>query len=194
MQPQLDHERHDLTLALVNAIMDKPSSASLESVLRDTIQSVIISWTQCRQTLLTFAEQIDFDLAEILQVDSVQLRATVLRLAQASSWPFLQDVCDADCGPDDSLLHYEHWCALLLASPIPWQSTTSVPGAISRDRVILHAFAGRRRIGDFQWYVDQLCSAASGFLLHVVSVDIVIDKQYGDLSDPSIQAFLDPWH
>ena len=174
----IDEERPDLVLALVDAIMDKQPLDSLEDVMRMTIQSILISWTQCRTALLTFAEQIDLELAAILQVDLGHLRSAALRLAQASAWPFLLEVHDQDLGPDDSLDHYEHWCASLLARPTSWQSSTLVPRAVSRDRIILHAFAGRRRIGDFQWYIDQLCSASSGFLLHVVSVDIVIDKKW----------------
>ena len=190
VQPRdLDGARHDLTLALVDAIMDKPASASLETALRTAIQSTVISWTQCSETLQTFAEQIDHEFAEIAQIDVDQMRVVVLRLARPSAWPFLHDVHASDCGPDDPLEHFELWCASLSSLPTSWRPTPRIDRAVSRDRIILHEFAGRRRIGDYQWYVDHLCGDSAGFLLHVVSVDIVIDQKYGDLSDPAIQAF-----
>lgn len=108
---------------------------------------------------------------------------------QPDFWPFLQNEIDAPVGPPDALAHLEDWCNQLLSHEVPWQSHHEVPRQVGRDRVILHAFAGRRREGDYQWYIDRLCKESDGFLLHVVSLDIVIDKKFGDPSDPAIQAF-----
>ena len=42
-------------------------------------------------------------------------------------------------------------------------------------------FAGRRRRGDLQFYLDRM-QPPSNYVLHVVSVDIVIDSTWGDVT------------
>ena len=54
---------------------------------------------------------------------------------------------------------------------------------------MLHAFAGRRRVGDYQWYLEQFMAPVEGVVLHVVSLDIIIDEHYGDLSRKDIQQY-----
>ena len=67
---------------------------------------------------------------------------------------------------------------------------TSIPRPIGRERIILHAFSGRRRPGDYQWYLEHLLSTGQeGLSLYVVSLDIVIDSKYGDLADPETRGF-----
>ena len=55
--------------------------------------------------------------------------------------------------------------------------------------MVLHAFAGRRRLGDYQWFLEDLMKHAEGVYLTVVSLDLVIDERYGDLSDRETQEF-----
>ena len=55
----LEEERTDLLLALVDAVIDRAPEDRLEDVLRNTICSCAISWTSCRRTLLTSAEHLD---------------------------------------------------------------------------------------------------------------------------------------
>ena len=65
-----------------------------------------------------------------------------------------------------------------------------MPGPIGKERVILNAFSGRRRPGDYQWYLERMMQGApDGLTLYVVSLDIVIDKKYGDLADLDTRNF-----
>ena len=48
-------------------------------------------------------------------------------------------------------------------------------------RFILHAFSGRRRAGDFQFFIDSMAAAHPGIVLHTPSVDIILDTQWGDV-------------
>jgi hypothetical protein len=47
---------------------------------------------------------------------------------------------------------------------------------------VLHFFSGQRREGDFQFYADQFV-AESNMPIVVLSIDIVNDTKYGDLSN-----------
>ena len=54
------------------------------------------------------------------------------------------------------------------------------PRAFGAVRVVLHAYSGRRRRGDIQFYLHRLATAHEGFTLLVVSMDLIISKEYGD--------------
>jgi len=68
---------------------------------------------------------------------------------------------------------------------------TTVPRPRSKERIFLHVFSGRRREGDLQLYMeqlfDQLCP--DGTSLCVVSVDLVINQQWGNVRLQSTQEF-----
>ena len=48
--------------------------------------------------------------------------------------------------------------------------------------MLLHAFAGRRRRGDVEWYLDLLSQQTEGCMILTVSIDIIIDPIHGDIS------------
>lgn len=49
---------------------------------------------------------------------------------------------------------------------------------------------GRRRFGDFQWYLEDMVQHTEGiYHIHVISIDIVIDLHYGDLGNREVQKF-----
>ena len=186
IQPRdLRVECTDLILNLVDALADREPDDSIDKILRITIQA----WTQCLLTLEVFLESVDEEFAETLRLDAQYLRAAIVTLQRADAWDFLDRPALGTSGPDDELAHFDRWSSTLLHEEKPWKPSISAPRPIGKDRIILHAFAGRRRVGDYQWYVDKMCEESEGFLLHVVSLDIIIDKKYGDLSDPQVQAF-----
>lgn len=58
-------------------------------------------------------------------------------------------------------------------------------------------YAGRRRRGDFQWYLEDLAKKFD-FPVWIVSLDIIIDMHHGDVSKDSVrqfwcQAIIDRW-
>ena len=64
------------------------------------------------------------------------------------------------------------------------------PRMIGRHRIVLHAFSGRRRPGDVQFFLEQLHQEAQdGTILHVVSLDLMTDPVWGDATKPSTQRF-----
>ena len=64
------------------------------------------------------------------------------------------------------------------------------PAQFGRHRIILHSFSGRRRIGDFQYGFDAMMQErGSRFVVHTVSLDIVVDAVHGNITGTSIRAF-----
>ena len=64
-----------------------------------------------------------------------------------------------------------------------------VPQVKYRERVILHAFSGRRRPGDFQFFVEHIAAQDPTVAFVVLSVDIVIDPIWGNVANPKTKAF-----
>ena len=61
------------------------------------------------------------------------------------------------------------------------------PSASFAEKIILHAYSGRRRQGNFQLFIDQCSFQRPGYVVQVVSVDIVIDNLYGDISRAEVR-------
>jgi hypothetical protein len=108
------------------------------------------------------------------------------RICDPETWQFLRDpLCAPDSTPqlheiekefDETKLHFQQ---------------SAVPRICSRERIFLHIFSGRRREGDLQFYMeqlfDQLCP--DGTVLCVVSVDLVINQQWGNVRLKTTQDF-----
>ena len=155
------------------------------------ITATIISWTQCKITLQVFQEEYNHEMEEITGVERAMVMDIVGVLLDPQHWPFLHTRRTCSFQPDEALAHYELWCQRLCADEPHQQVWTPLhaPRPIGKERIVLHAFAGRRRLGDYQWYLESLKSEASGLLLHVASIDIMIDRHYGDLSRADVQDF-----
>lgn len=69
------------------------------------------------------------------------------------------------------------------------QDVEIVSRVFHKHRVMLHALSGRRRLGDVQFYLDQLARQQAEYILHLVSVDIVVDKENGNAIDPKTWDF-----
>ena len=54
---------------------------------------------------------------------------------------------------------------------------------------MLHAFSGRRRKGDFQWYLERLQCERPECYWVVVSMDLIIDPVLGDAKNKGTQEF-----
>ena len=89
-----------------------------------------------------------------------------------------------------TLTEWEAWCTSHVAQPpAHWSQLQPLPQALTRYKVLLRAFAGRRRKGDIEWFLAQTAAQHDGFILMTVSVDIVIDNVYGDISKQETREF-----
>lgn len=127
--------------------------------------------------------------AQVLRVPGGEVRRLLQALQEPSAWTFL---CQSST-THHSVWHrpiaqLEQFCVAELERPME-EPRPLVPRPLGRERYILHLFAGRRRRGDFQFYVDSLQHLHGGMQIYVLSVDIVIDDKWGDLANEETRQF-----
>ncbi|CAL1135276.1 unnamed protein product [Cladocopium goreaui] len=186
----VDYELHD-ALALI--IVDGQVTSDLEGLeglLRAEILQRPISWTRCSTTL---RELVDTVTAEPLGWETLPKEAVLIilqRLSMTASWPFLVDAKLPDEHYVDTLENMEQDCRDEVLQ-CPREGGTFVHRPCGRHQIVLHAFSGRRRPGDLQFYMEQMYDrAAEGIHLTVVSLDIITDPVMGDVT---VQATQDFW-
>ena len=109
-------------------------------------------------------------------------------LKAPSTWPFLCDPVRGSATPEHSLDALETICDC--EDLIPQGTHLTVPRPCGKHQIVLHAFSGRRRPGDLQYYMEHLYDRiAAGVYLIVVSLDIVIDPIWGDVVQEDKQNF-----
>eukprot|EP00435_Cladocopium_sp_Y103_P016572 s1768_g4.t1 len=126
-----------------------------------------------------------------LEVSFEEVVLCIQDLADVSFWHFLLVPCTRPTRDLFSeLVEWESWCEELAAQPpVEWTTLQPLPRSLSRERVILHTYAGRRRRGDIEWYIDSVAATHPSVVLQVVSVDIVIDADFGDIAKEHTRAF-----
>ena len=180
----------DLIAELMDIFAEPTSLVQCEQALRQLIQTTVISWTMLSHTLSLVQHDLSDDIARDLGRSLQDVHSVLEHLQDPLTWPFLAQSDQAVLQPEDQVAHYELWCQRLCEQPEPPWRCTAIARPVGRERIILHAFSGRRRKGDFQWYLEYLHSQDhSGVLLFVVSLDVVIDSKYGDLADQDTRNF-----
>eukprot|EP00435_Cladocopium_sp_Y103_P026265 s2233_g6.t1 len=179
-----DLELHD-ELALL--LLDLPLDQSPVAMIRQFLCSRPISWTQCCATL-------DVLIADFLEVtedfgahSSAALIEALQFLREPGSWAFLVNEPPSSQSTFQDLPAVEN---AMIDFEFIEQNFCQVPRQWNRDRVILHAFAGRRRKGDVQFFLDQFQACQQdGVTLHTASVDILYDLILGDVARRQTQDF-----
>ena len=178
-------EHRALYEAIILGILDI-DTVSYEAFVRRIIQEQPISWTRCRQTLQEAQRQIQ---AGFLDVDTVHLNTCLdilRRLATTDAWPFLDQLQSRSPPTVPSMDEID----LQVAETQILPNRQAVPRPVGKERVFLHAFSGRRRPGDLQHYLEAaFARQAEGVVLHVVSMDMIIDRQWGDACRPETRDF-----
>eukprot|EP00435_Cladocopium_sp_Y103_P054660 s55_g17.t2 len=177
--------------ALYLCLLDLPVDASLSAHLQLELRKHPISWTLCHGTLVHFCEVFTPDDAEPLDFSWDCIQTCVRNLANPDAWDFLRTDCyrpASHFGGD--LPMWEYWYEnLVFAPPASWTTFQPLPRSLCRHKLILHAYAGRRRRGDIEWFIEALASQHETFVLQVVSVDIIIDTVYGDITKETTRRF-----
>ena len=171
-----EHEDSELHYKLAGTVLNwqehgTRDAALLDGLLRAVTKTHPASWTLWCQTL----RDLDLEFRNLMERDYHNFEEevfTVLRkLADADDWPGLPVRLPVPTEPEDG----HSVCARLLQSRGQcWRQTVHAPRDFTRHRVILHAFSGRRRIGDFQFYLDEFAKSLAGVTVHVISLDVVI--------------------
>ena len=178
----IDWPLHDdccLTFVEVEHPMD------LEQALRDIITARAISWTTCTTTLRQVKATIqEHHLEEcICRLGEAFLLHLVDKLLHFAAWPFLQPRAQSRDGQDLQCLEQKIRDS---TCPANWE----IPRQFGKYRIVLHAFSGRRRIGDFQFYLDAILQHhQEGIIVYTVSLDIIVDKEKGNIADEEVRRF-----
>ena len=110
-------------------------------------------------------------------------------LQSVDSWPFLlQFAARRTCHEDGA---WEQYLGDLTQAPHDfWRKSHTIPQGFAKERIILQLFSGRRRPGDFQFYLEQ--ATPPGTLLWTIGLDIGVDSRHGELMDEGTGALCGP--
>ena len=195
-QGQLQEEdRHHLPLfeALALAIyeIDEHQIQNFDTILQDIVQKHSVSWSTTQVTLHHMAASFTDEAMMDIPVSRRFVLRAIDKLLDPYTWPFLQGV-NYEHADGQHLHHldlYEQWCEDLVGLDSPWTAHTPTPSRqIFKERIILHAYSGRRRPGDLQWFIDEMAKKNDLTDIYVVSLDLVINEVWGDISRPATQA------
>eukprot|EP00435_Cladocopium_sp_Y103_P029735 s3624_g7.t1 len=177
-------------LALIFFAPEEERPADLFGAAQDCIYAFPIGWTSVCITLQYMSSTLTVEDAALASIEYADWLALLRRLGDHREWPFLVD--ESVESPPESEIRLEEleaWCELMTESPTPYCRRDPTPAPAFAERVIVHAFSGRRRPGDFQWFVDAIAAEKGISNIYVVSLDLVIDPVWGDISKPETYDF-----
>ena len=183
----VEHAQLFETLALLIVEMTEDNVAEFEDKVRVAIKQCIISWTLCRRTLerlITFMDEAETDQSEDVMAC---MRQCLRSLCLPTAWPFLLHHRPKESGPL-ALAQIEQEFERADIVPPDHQA---IHRPCTKERIFLHVFSGRRREGDLQFFMEKLYdqTCMDGTTLCVVSLDLIIDRDWGNVRRPATQAF-----
>eukprot|EP00438_Fugacium_kawagutii_P034775 Skav236239 [mRNA] locus=scaffold829:211005:216797:+ [translate_table: standard] len=181
----------DLENAIFHFLVDAPESNAtindVETFLREWVNQHPIGWSEWCATLAHVSDSYGSQEAEQAGLSQQQVHQLLQHMATYEAWPFMQEESFASM---DNPVTVEHWHQELERLVVETMKSKKdrVPRHPGGHRIFLHLFAGRRRPGDLQFYIDRW-TPPQGVLFHVISVDIIHDAVWGDLRDPRTRQF-----
>jgi len=172
---------------LIAAITEKPALTTFWLDVKTFVESVNVSWTDLCTTLQFFIENVAIEDAQMFGFNMEQLRYHCTELIKIQNWDFLRenlskanrkkDIKDYELQRTEVKEHITEHGAII------------APRQFGRIRILLHAYSGRRRVGDLQYYLDIFASQRTAYTVLVVSLDIVVDAQWGDAANPATRTY-----
>ena len=176
-----------LHLKLVDLVADRAPLATFRAALQAHAEDHPTSWTTWRLTILFFIDNFAEDDVLLFDYDIADLFTVLRGVASAESWPFLQLLPAArPTSTFRSIDECHAWCDnAMLEAP----NLQPVPRQFGRHRYILHAFSGRRRFGDLQFFLERIAQTKQTYVVHVISFDIIVNSTWGDISKDHVRQF-----
>ena len=178
---------HDgLYMHLVDFFAEEPRSHLEVHRLQESLQRAFeqwpVSWTCMTRTVEFFKDNLEEQDAEAMGFDFHAAREALHQVCQHDSWCFLR--CPGGNSGGHAELHSYHAECHRLADILETYGIPTVPRVFGKHRIIMHAFAGRRRLGDFQYYIEKELAKDAPYVITVVSVDVMINARWGDIASP----------
>lgn len=173
---------------LYDCIVETAITLDCQTHFKPTIKKVIVtfavSWTQCQMTLQELLDTVATETEPWGQIPLAHVTVCLRELMRPEEWPFLQSLHSQDPAGQPDRGDIEIQCSDIASQPL-----RQIQRCLGRHRVILHAFSGRRRPGDIQFFLEAMHNSSDGTVLHVVSLDLMTDKVWGDASRAETQQF-----
>ena len=151
-----------------------------------------ISWTLWTATFRALQHTVTAEDQEFLSMQPVELDQAIDTLCRPSTWSmFHQHAHDTTSSHSHmDLYDLEGWMISLLRSHAEaWRSATSIPRRWFCEKIVLHAFSGRRRRGDLQEFMENVQTKHPATVLITVSLDIIVNQQWGDVRSVETKTF-----
>ena len=187
-QPQEDRlrdvELFDIELyAKVTELLLQCNPEAQKQALSDLLTAQPTSWSACCNTLRALQANATMEDAQAFGFEHLQQFVSFLDdFIDPLQWDFLQVLTKQQRQPGIEEMEQELARASILEQ-------TPRPASFGAHRLVLHAFSGRRRPGDFQEFLDAIVGDCAGIVVHVVSVDVILDRNWGDVTRPDCQRF-----
>ena len=172
---------------LVEWMENQDDIHTLSAQIQLYVQNKAISWTGFCATLRFFKDSVEVTDAEAFNFDLKAFQSIMDEVMTPTTRSCLQSRCKPK-KRSPQLEDLNERCRRL-QHHIECHGVPHVPRTFGRHRILLHAFSGRRRVGDLQFYVDRLASLRTAYVVHVISMDIIVDPHWGDASNPQTRAY-----
>ena len=154
----------------------------VEGVRQCCMQSVL-AFSEIKQTLAYFADLVeDDDLGEQCRMPPIKVSqsARISWRRFAPSWFFAPEELKAEA--TDDCVRNSAWEHCRTAVQVPgWAQVDYVPRVRCSTLTFLHLYSGHRRQGDLHEALSAL-RAPDGYVISIISVDIIYDSRAGDLA------------
>eukprot|EP00435_Cladocopium_sp_Y103_P024816 s1891_g6.t1 len=172
---------------VLQALEHQDTAHALDLSIRTHAGTLALSWTRFVQTIEFALENFEQADADFFALDFEEVRAIFHGLCDHRSWDFFQEDEKTQCTLP-SLSDLESQCKNMEQS-LSEAAVLPAPRGFGKHRVLLHAYSGRRRRGDLQFYMENYVKGLEDYTLHVVSVDVVINSEWGDARKPETVNF-----
>ena len=164
---------NDLHMFFMETFLDLENVETTIQHIMEEMAERPTSWTTWTATLRYFLDTLEEEDAQHWPVLHNVVQERLRALLDPSCWNLDRPLVK----PTQALEDMEQECRDVAITD--WSAAPEVPRDFCRHRVLLHIFSGRRRPGDVQFFLDRMDSP-SHYILHVVSMDVVVDAVWGD--------------
>lgn len=179
------HERLILGLFPEQPILDR---ATLRQTLVDIILGTAVAWTAMAGTVSEIGQELSPEDGRLIGWDIEEIKGILGDLTSPASWTFFQ--CSGPGEADSAPRETTEWTQLMGETDVALDSTFTSSSArpFSAHRIILHLFAGPRRHGDFQEFLDKI-PPKDGTVIHTISIDLIYHAEWGNLAKRETQLY-----
>ena len=182
----------DMMEAIFDNLRELPEEATIgdcrDAVLKG-MSTANCSFKQAKKTLTFAAGHMDDEEASNVgwQVDHAKVRTAMQLLAGRCDLNLFFTPEELSREPEDQAYRGAAWNHCSRSAPTSqWSDKGYIPRFGSRTLTFLHLFSGERRSQDLQHFLEQIVVPA-GFLLCILSVDVIFNEITGDLTNLSNQ-------